>query len=187
MIDYIEKHNKIVASRDENGIFHIRVDYMADGDKVKFLIDGDKEFNVSKKLLYRHNGKILYVVSVENMGCIDINKGIKLYSDNQGLFPRYNIFSKDTHGSYVVLPQIKPDKKAKLLFMTWEITDREEVLRLIKDIPNNAIYGHKVLSVFERLHPSLTRDKELFIEGLQYSEHVIKYADKSMQLSCAVM
>lgn len=180
--DYMTNYNKIVAAKDvEKGTLHVRVDYLAHGDAVRFLIDGEKEFTVSKKLLHRDSKNIMYAITVKNVGHCSIDNMITLYSEDSGVFPRHSLFRRQAIGKEAPIAKLKPGKKVKLLFFTWQIESKEEALRLIRDVPNDAIYEHKVLSVFERLHDSLKDDYGLFSEGLQYSKYVINYASISLK------
>lgn len=181
MVKHIEDYNKIVANRDDAGRFRIRVDYMSNGDKTDFFIDGNKEFVVSKKLLHRGNKHLMYVITVENTGIDIIDNTMSLYSGSKGLFPRYSILQKHNVGNEAALKSIKPGEKVNMVFFTWQITEREEAIRLINEIPNNYIYGNKVLSVFERLHSDLRDDYELFQKGLRYSPHVVNYASPKLK------
>jgi hypothetical protein len=177
----IKDYNRIVASRDyETGTLKIRIDYMADKDALSFYIDGDKTFTISKKILHKSNHGTTYTIVVENEGTSHIDTPIMLYSDNDGVFTTQKIFQRNIVGREVNITSMKPGQKTRFMFLIRKISDREEALRLIKELTEDTIYGKKILSIFERFDEELRDDKELFMEGLQHNPHVMNYASEEL-------
>ena len=180
-MNYIENYNRLVASRDNEGTIRIRADYLANKDILRFYSSEEMNFTVSKKIVYKTSNVIVYTMVVSNIGESDITTPIILYSDNDGIFTVQKIFDREVIGTKLVINGLKKNQQYRSMFMVRQLENREEVLRLIKELTDDTIYGKKVLSIFERLKDKLKDDKELFLEGIMHNPHVINYASESLR------
>ena len=177
---HIENHNRLIASH-KDGIFHVRVDYMADCDAVQFHVNGTDGFIVRKRLVSKGRDSLIYDISIENIGEHDILTPIELYSSHDGVFTEHQIFEKNIVGTSWRVKSLKIGKKRSTMFLVRLIEDREEALFLIRDLTEQTIYGRKVLSIFERFDEDLRGDVELFLEGMKHSPHVWHYASEELK------
>ena len=180
-MDHIENHNKIVASRDKNGVFRIRVDYLANKDVLNFYVEGDKLFTVSKQILHESINGITYVITMENKGNEAIDLPIVLYSGNGGVFTIHRMFKREIVGEQLKMKSLRARQKFRTIFLTKKISKKEDALRMIDELTTDTIYGKKILSVFERFNDELRNDKELFVEGVKHNPHVLNFASEALQ------
>lgn len=181
-MNYIENYNRLVASRNyDEGIFRVRMDYMADGDKTRFYIEGSKSFSVTKKLLFKKNEAVVYSIIIENIGTTTISEPIELYSNHNGAFLKQCMLKRKQVGNSIIVQKLKPYQKEKFLFMVKKISEEREAMELIRDLTDDTVYGPKILSIFERFDEDLKNNRKLFEEGVKHCQLVVNYASKEIQ------
>ena len=181
-MNHIENYNRLIANRDAEGTFFVRVDYMTSGNKTNFYVNENYSFTVEKVILYRMEKGIVYTIVVENVGYKTIKGPILLYSGNSGVFMKQQPIKLNITGCAAEVKTLKPTQRQEFYFLVKDITEEKEAQTLIKDLTDGTVYGYKLSSVFERFGKELIDNKDLFLEGMKHNPAVIDFASEELQL-----